>query len=695
MNPYSNPYSDENDDLSNPFQNNYNENNNNNNNDTFSNTYEDKDKNNNKNYSNSCENKDKGNNNNKNFNLNENDEFLNPFKNYLNNDNNNNNVKNINDNNNDLSDPFGKENKNDNNKPDYNNPFNNNGNDNEFSNPFENNENDNDNNQNNNNNEFLNPFENNENNKNNDNNEYSNPFENNDYNKNNDNNKINNMNNDMKNDIPFNPYAVENNNYNPFEENFKNNPFLNNYNQNNNNNNFSSQQNFNNNNNNENFIDNNNNYNFNNDNFNNQNNNAYYQQRNNNLNNQNNIFNNQNFNNNINQNNQFGNQSNNKVIKKSVNINSSNEDDIKKIKAIIEKCESLYDTSKTQYDNFNIREAISTLVKTIKGLDTLKNNINKEKQFCSYLLPYVKGLRDKSFSTLQEYRIMVYKIIPIRFRPAFYKPYENPNDSLINFCSKYILNKPFISFDDIYESISSDEIQKLKYTLSSSIVQAKKTGNKCFLIYGPKGCGKTLYVHALANYIGAKIAQIDGIELFKIPFFAREFVKACFWGLQNNAIIIYMRNIEQMFSTINNFNYIYDKVSSSYHLNVYFFASSSINRYNLPKQVVDKFQFFQCVKPIDNNHKSDYIRFIGTKIGIEIKVNEQNLNKFVMENLYNFTNEDIFDIIRNAIGIKKQSSPPDDENWVYREGLYEDDLYKALGSVNGSLTQEIRNSYYI
>ena len=54
---------------------------------------------------------------------------------------------------------------------------------------------------------------------------------------------------------------------------------------------------------------------------------------------------------------------------------------------------------------------------------------------------------------------MVYKIIPIRFRPAFYKPYENPNDSLINFCFKYILNKPFISFDDIYESISSDEIQ--------------------------------------------------------------------------------------------------------------------------------------------------------------------------------------------------------------------------------------------
>ena len=150
-----------------------------------------------------------------------------------------------------------------------------------------------------------------------------------------------------------------------------------------------------------------------------------------------------------------------------------------------------------------------------------------------------------------------------------------------------------------------------------------------------------------------------------------------------------------MFSTINNFNYIYDKVCSSYHLNVYFFASTSISRYKLPKQIVDKFQYFQCVKPVDNNHKSDYIRFICNKIGIEIKMNDQNLNKFALDNLHFLSNEDIFDLIRNAIGIKKQSSPINDENWVYREGLNEVDLMKALGSINGSLTQDILNSYYL
>ena len=290
---------------------------------------------------------------------------------------------------------------------------------------------------------------------------------------------------------------------------------------------------------------------------------------------------------------------------------------------------------------------------------------------------------------------MVYKLIPIRFKPILYRPFENQNDSLMNFCSRYIFNKPFITFDDIYEENSMDSSKKIKISLNNCIVQAKQIGNKCFLLYGPKGSGKTLYVHALANFLGAKIAHIDGIELFKIPFFAREFIKACFWGIQSSSIIIYIKNIEQFFSTMNNFNYIYDKVASSFHLNVYFFASSSINIYNLPKQIVDKFKFPFYIKPVGNNCKSDYIRFIGRKIGIEIKMTDQNLNKLVMENLYNFSNEDIFDLIRNAIQIKRQYSPPDDENWVYRDGLFEDDIMKALGTIQGSLNNEVLKSYYL
>jgi Cdc6-like AAA superfamily ATPase len=212
---------------------------------------------------------------------------------------------------------------------------------------------------------------------------------------------------------------------------------------------------------------------------------------------------------------------------------------------------------------------------------------------------------------------MVYKLIPIIFKPVLYKSYEDQNESLINFCGKYIFNKSFISFDDIYENNSIDDNKRIKINLNINISQAQKTGNKCFLIYGPKGCGKTLYVHAIANMLGAKIAQIEGVELFKIPFFSREFIKASFGSMQFKPLIIYMKNIEQMFSTLNNFNYIYDKVASSYELNVYFFASSSINVYNLPRQISDKFHFFnvlnQLIKIIEMNILNLLVRKLELK----------------------------------------------------------------------------------
>ena len=406
-------------------------------------------------------------------------------------------------------------------------------------------------------------------------NEFANPF----INEFKDNNDNNNKNNDDNKKFFFNPYSDRdnNNNNNPFEDNINNNPFVNNFGQQNfnseepnNNSNYQinkNQNNINNNNNNyyqnnQNFKMNNNNYNntnYNtNNNFNAQNNynmndnnnfnintfnpeyNKISKQNNNNSNNQNNNYNNNmnsnNFNN-VNSNNKFDNNQKEKNIPQE----SSNDNDIKKIKAIISKCESVANTAKIQFDAFDIREAIATICKAIKGLDTLKNTINTQKQNCSHLLPLVTAIRNKSFTTLQEYRIMVYRIIPIRFKPVLYKPYENQNESLINFCSNYILNKPFISFDDIYEN---EETKKIRNNLNSNLSKAQKAGNKCFLIYGPKGCGKTLYVHALANQMGAKIAQIEGIELFKIPYFSREFIKACFGNLQLKPLIIYMKNID-------------------------------------------------------------------------------------------------------------------------------------------------------
>ena len=660
-----------------------------------------------------------------------NNELANPFEQEFK----NNNIQNEKSNNNEDANPFEQEFKN-------NNIQNERTNNNELANPFEQEfKNNNIQNEKSNDNELANPFQQEFKNNQNNNDDFSNPFQNVDFNNNINENNINNnnynpysKNDNINSNNNFNPYSNNNiNENNPFENNLNANPFNhlnnnndnNNYNKNNNinnhyNNNFN---NYNNNFNNNNFNQNNNNFNQNNNNFNQSNNN--FSQNNNNFNQNNNNFNqnyynpnnylnqnNNNFyqNNNNNNYNNYSNQNNNnnfnnpkndlininklenqpKIVIKNEDIEEfSNENDMKKIKAIISKCEYMFNTATNLYESFDIREALATLCKAIKGLDSLKNTINTQKQHCLPLLPQITALRNRSFSTLQQYRIMVYKLISIKFKPILYRPYENENESLINFCSRYITSKIFISSDDIFDNAA------ILNSLNKNMTEGKMTGNKCFLIYGPKGCGKTLYIHALANHIGAKIAQIEGIELFKIPFFSREFMKACFSSIQFKPLIIYIKNIEQMFSTLNNLNYIYDKVASSYQLNVYFFASSSINVYNLPKQITDKFQHFQCIKPIVKNRKADFIRFISIKIGIEIKMDQQSLNNFASNKLDYYSNEDIFDLIRNAIDIKKQNSPPDDENWVYREGLYEEDIMKAYYKFKGSLTDEVLRSYYI
>ena len=639
-------------------------------------------------------------NNQNNIDENYNNDFANPFANEFNDDNSDNDNSNFNlINNNNL-------NNNNNNNSNYFNPYSNSNSNNNI-NPFEDNIN---------NNPFVSNFG--------QSNFNFNSKQNNNFNKlnyskelavNNNNNQNNYNNNNNQNN--YNNNNNQNNYNNNNNQNNYNNNNQNNYNNNNNHNNYNhNKQNNYNNNNRQNNYNNNNNHNYYNNNNNNNNNNSNY---NNNI--KNNTFNpnNNNINNQNNNLNQKGNNINNKTPNpnNSLEKNTKNaktptptntpknnsqelskENDIKKIQAIIVRCESMVGEAKKQFDLFEIREAISILCKAIKGLDSVKNTINTQKQHCSSLLPSIKELRDKSFSILQEYRIMVYKIIPIRFKIIPYKPYEDQKESLIQYCSKYILNKPFISYDDIYENDSLDYTKTVKFTLKNNLSEAQKTGNKCFLIYGPKGCGKTLYIHAIANQLGARIVQIESNEVFKIQNFSREFIKACFTNMQFKPLIIFMKNIEQIINNqfnFNNFNYIYDRVASSYELNVYFFATSSINVYNIPRSIADKFQFYQCVKPILKEHKGEYIKFIGKKIGIEIKVNDKELNNLAVENLHYFSNRDIFDLIKNAIDIKKQNSPPNDENWVYKEGLNEEDIKKAFTNIKGTLTDDVLKSYYL
>ena len=481
----------------------------------------------------------------------------------------------------------------------------------------------------------------------------------------------------------INPYL--NNNYQNEDDEFSN-PFKNDDDYNESNKNFNNEYNRNNNNyglfrninnNNQNNFNNKINYNINNEYITNSN------QPNNNI--KNNKYNNNNFNNknnnNIfqnlsnNQNRQFNSDNNNFYkINEIKNENYSREFEL--MESIIKKCESLYFSAKSNYENYKIRESIATLKKIISTLLSLKLKINQKTELSPFF-PQVNMLEIIVTTTLYDYRINIYEGIDRKFKSLNSNQYKK-NESLQDFCSKFILNNSFISFDDIYDNNNLIDyfMEKLK--------DARIHQKKCILLYGDRGSGKTLLVHGCANKMGATVAQIEGEQFLKIPFFAKEFVKVCFKSIGiNKPLFVYMKNIEYMFSCKNQFDFIYDKVASSFDLNVYFIASTNINLKNLPKEIYNKFQFFHEVKTIEKKNKADFMRFLCEKFEIKLNLNILEMNNFVNQNLYNFPNRKIFELLKCAINIKKQKTIQTDQpNWVYKEGLNLNDLTDAVSQIN-------------
>ena len=487
----------------------------------------------------------------------------------------------------------------------------------------------------------------------------TNPFEANNNNANNDNN----VNENRKfldgfenpvglNDLPNNNNFANNNNYGNNNNNFGNN-----------NNNFG--------NNNNNFGNNNNNY---------GNNNNYYGNNNNNFMNNNNYGNNNNFNRNNYMNNFGGpsNYNNNNNFNPNNNFNN-NDQNIKKIQNIITVCDTKFKNAVTQFKNYQIIESKKSLAYLINTLSSLEKTVKEKNQFASSLLPNITSLKNTIMNKYSEYNYFTYILTSNLFQNIQYQK----NYDLVKFCEKFMTTRPFVTFEDIYDT-STNPNMSTKQSLLEIYNKAQRTGYKSLFLYGPNGSGKTLYVHALANELGAVLGQLDSIQIIKVQYLVKEFARLITEYI-NKPIIVYVKNVDSLckFGALGEIMFLHDKFNT-YKKNVLFICSSNFPIKNIPQQL--KFKYIQLVNSANQSNKYNLFKFLINKFGIKVSMDENDLSNFVYQNFKNYSNGDVFQVIKCAMDLKKQSGGN-----VFELGRNE--LEQALKTKKGSLDQQCMQYY--
>ena len=250
--------------------------------------------------------------------------------------------------------------------------------------------------------------------------------------------------------------------------------------------------------------------------------------------------------------------------------------------------------------------------------------------------------------------------------------------SLEAYAKKFILTCPFISFEDIY-----DPTNEVKKKMLDIYERSKKTGNKSLLLYGPKGSGKTLVVHALAKQIGGIVAQIEGVNNFKIQFFVKEFARVSS-EYTKRPIVIYVKNVETIVNNaLPELLFLFDKFINNKR-DIIFIVSSSIPPQNLPKQL--KFYYYLLINSANQQNKYGLFKFLTNKFGINVNMIEQDIMNFVYQNFRNYSNYDVFQVLKSALDMKKQ-------NGGNLQEVDRNVIENALRTVPGSLSQQIMQAF--
>ncbi len=358
------------------------------------------------------------------------------------------------------------------------------------------------------------------------------------------------------------------------------------------------------------------------------------------------------------------------------------EEDRKKTDAILNACLSKRKDAILKYEKTKIQEAIEILNDEKRRLIQLQNLIeNKATHLGDYLSYIIKTINENN-KLLSQYYLSIYSITPKIFS---YKP-KDKNKSTIQYINSYISENPYITFNDIYDPT---EEKNLKKFMTETYRKAIISKNKTLLLYGPKGCGKSLTAMAIANHIKAKFIQIDDAKFFiEDNKFAFELSNL---SVARQPIIVYLKYIDAMYPALKFIYFFLDKIINGKTDNkILIIASCICKPEQLPKELYQYFIYLFYIGPFLLKFKKGYIEFICQKLGITLTMNNEKWIRLCQETFADYSNDDIMKVIMDAKESKER-----DERYSGGNVLTYEDLTNRSQLIVPSITKDVASLYQI
>ena len=294
-----------------------------------------------------------------------------------------------------------------------------------------------------------------------------------------------------------------------------------------------------------------------------------------------------------------------------------------------ENCIKIYNKSLNDYKMNKItflvlKGKIEKIIEILSKLKVKTNNTDNLNKIRELLKNCKLKLFEMKFETLNKI--------------SEYKPL-NENLSIEGYInSRVISNEYLINFKDIF-LIPTNNV-KDRFIKNFKIINYKQ--NKNLLLYGPKGCGKTLVSQCFAGIE-------NNINYFSVQGFISSFIKIIPY---KQPIVIFFKNINLMTPILNRLNSIIDILNSKKDNKIYIIASCN-HPNEIPKDLLDKFKI-EFIPPIFNlNDKINYIKYLSELTGIPLYLNEDDYMNVVIK-LRNFSNEDMKNLIIYCNSITSQ-----------------------------------------